>query len=460
MAEIPASAARAAVSFERRERVRRGLGRVMAAAKALGAGELEAACHEIGEVRRLDVFGSDVMEPLEQIRKSLQRGETRGAAAQLQTVAAAMREELSRCAAAPAAAGDTAPRPAAVAAPRPVAPLSVQRPVALVRPEPETAPPIEIAPPQPVMPDAERALALAQLLGKAEPPRTQRATRRMPAAYAIAAGMAGAILLVSATDWRTLFDNPRQPPPKATEQAITRTSGNAPAPPPVAQAFDEAPEPPPVAQTSTFETDVPIALPTRGTLPPSTQRDDVTSRAMDGTDAARPEPRVVTPRPQLVPNVQRSAQPTSSSEPPANLRERVEELPIVPIAIEPPSARPAEVSPAPTAPSEADQIERALGQYRQAYERLDARGARAVWPGVNERALARAFAGLESQGLVFDRCDVNVGGDSATAVCNGSARYVPKVGSRVPQVEPRRWTFSLRKSANGWEIANVDTGRQ
>lgn len=439
MEEIRSPAEREPVTFEHRARVRRGLGRVMAAAKALGAGEIEAACHEIAEARSLDVFASDVMEALEQIGESLQQGQTRRAAAELQTVAGAMREELSRCAAAPS---DAAPQPAVPATAERAVPVPPLDPV-----DPETAPPMAIAPPESLMPDAARALALAQLIGKAEPPRTRRVARRIPAAYVITAGMAGAILLVRATDWRTFFDAPRPPRAIVTQPAIARTSGNAPAPAPV-------------AQTPTREIEVPIALPTRGTLPPPQQRHDVASHAMDVTDAPGTERRVVTPRPLPVPNVQRPAPPPPSPEPPANLRAPVEELPITPAGIEPPSATPAEASASPTAPSDDVQVQRALGQYRQAFDRLDARGVRAVWPGVNERALARAFAGLESQGLVFDRCDVNVGGDSATAVCNGSARYVPKVGSREPQVEPRRWTFSLRKSANGWEIENVETGRQ
>jgi hypothetical protein len=39
-------------------------------------------------------------------------------------------------------------------------------------------------------------------------------------------------------------------------------------------------------------------------------------------------------------------------------------------------------------------------------EGLDARNAQAVWPGVNQAALARAFDGLESQSLTFDQPDL------------------------------------------------------
>jgi hypothetical protein len=513
MAEIRSSGQRGSVTLDRCARVRRGLGRVMAAAKALGAGEIEAARHEIAEIPSLDVFDSDVMEVLEQIDNSLRQGQTRRAAAELQTVAGAMREELLRCAEA-----------ASVAAPRAVVPASRDRAESVRRldlePAPpidpgtarpmhrdtappidlDTAPPIDLdtappldldiapsidhetppssanAPPRSFAPDAARALALAQLLGKADPPRTKRVARRIAAAYVIAACVllaagAGAVVLVRATEWRTFFN--AAPPPAAivTQPPIARTSGDAPTGPLVAQTRARETDVPIALPTRARETDVPIApppaaretdvaiaVPTRGASTPSEQRHDAVSRAIDLRDVAvATEPRVVTPQPQPAPNVERAAATPPLPEPPVNLRAPAVEMPAALPRIEPPSAPPADASVSPTPPSDAAQIQRALGEYRQAYDRLDARGARAVWPGVNEQALARAFADLESQGLVFDRCDVNVGDDSATAVCNGSARYVTKVGTREPQVEPRRWTFSLRKSANGWQIQNVET---
>src|SRR5581483_11618478 len=97
------------------------------------------------------------------------------------------------------------------------------------------------------------------------------------------------------------------------------------------------------------------------------------------------------------------------------------------------------------APSRVDsdetQIARALQQYRLAYEALDAKRAQDVWPEVNETALARAFDSLESQTLTFDACRTQLHGDAAVATCQGTARYVPKIGSREPRVEPRTWTF-------------------
>jgi hypothetical protein len=104
-------------------------------------------------------------------------------------------------------------------------------------------------------------------------------------------------------------------------------------------------------------------------------------------------------------------------------------------------------------------VRQTLQRYRSAYEGLDAESAQAVWPAVNQAALARAFNGLESQTLTFDACDVRVRGDAATATCRGSARYVPKIGSREPRVEPRVWNFTLHKDEGDWKIDSARAER-
>ena len=104
-------------------------------------------------------------------------------------------------------------------------------------------------------------------------------------------------------------------------------------------------------------------------------------------------------------------------------------------------------------------VRQTLQRYRSAYEGLDAQSAHAVWPAVNQVALARAFDGLESQTLTFDACDVRVRGEAATAICQGSARYVPKIGSRQPRIEPRVWNFTLHKSGTDWTIDSARAER-
>jgi hypothetical protein len=118
-----------------------------------------------------------------------------------------------------------------------------------------------------------------------------------------------------------------------------------------------------------------------------------------------------------------------------------------------------EIDAVPAAVDDTAQVRAVLRKYQAAYERLDARQVHAVWPGVNEVALARAFEGLESQALNFAACDVQLRGATANVVCTGSTRYVPRIGSREPRVEPLAWNFTLRKRANDWEIESARAER-
>jgi hypothetical protein len=104
-------------------------------------------------------------------------------------------------------------------------------------------------------------------------------------------------------------------------------------------------------------------------------------------------------------------------------------------------------------------VKQTLQRYRSAYDGLDATSAQVVYPAVNQTALARAFDGLESQTLTFDSCDVELRGEAATATCHGSARYVPKVGSREPRTEPRTWNFTLHKAGSDWKIDSARAER-
>jgi hypothetical protein len=117
-------------------------------------------------------------------------------------------------------------------------------------------------------------------------------------------------------------------------------------------------------------------------------------------------------------------------------------------------------TPVPTSNADELQVKQVLQRYRVAYEGLDAQSAQAVWPAVNQVALARAFDGLESQRLTFEACSVELQGSShAVATCRGTARYVPKVGSRQPRIEPRIWSFALRKIGADWKIDNARAER-
>jgi hypothetical protein len=107
-----------------------------------------------------------------------------------------------------------------------------------------------------------------------------------------------------------------------------------------------------------------------------------------------------------------------------------------------------------TAPAESAGVRAALARYEAAYSGLDASAARAVWPTVDERALARAFDGLAAQRLSLGNCDVRVNGDTAHAICAGRAAWTPKIGAGQRSAT-RQWSFDLRHADGAWYIYRV-----
>jgi hypothetical protein len=97
-----------------------------------------------------------------------------------------------------------------------------------------------------------------------------------------------------------------------------------------------------------------------------------------------------------------------------------------------------------------------LEAYRAAYEKRDTVAASTLWPGVDTRALTRAFNTLASHRMIFDRCDVAVAGMQARARCNGTITYTPRVGDAQPQSRSMSWTFALDRSSGQWRISDVN----
>jgi hypothetical protein len=101
-------------------------------------------------------------------------------------------------------------------------------------------------------------------------------------------------------------------------------------------------------------------------------------------------------------------------------------------------------------------VAQVLEEFRQAYGRLDAETVGALWPSVNTKTLGRAFDQLDNQELTFDNCTISAAGARAQASCAGKATYVPRVGNKTTHVEPRKWTFRLKKVGDNWVIEAVD----
>jgi hypothetical protein len=98
-----------------------------------------------------------------------------------------------------------------------------------------------------------------------------------------------------------------------------------------------------------------------------------------------------------------------------------------------------------------------LREYSRAYERLDVRATKAVYPSVDDRKLQRAFQELQGQQVRFASCGVSISssGAGANARCRGDATFRPKVGSRIMRLTDREWTFSLSRDGSGWQILDA-----
>lgn len=226
-------------------------------------------------------------------------------------------------------------------------------------------------------------------------------------------------------------------------------------PPLPAPMLDRAAEPAPPAPPATRD-----ALVAR---PPESVASEVAVPA-SRPSVEPPRPRALSPpRPSYQPPAPASVPSTDPPEP-VGTSGYAGAAPIVAPLVSPPvEPAPASTStsastPAVAPPSRAidyrPTIRETIERYRVAYERLDASAAHQVWPGVEEAALARAFASLSSQRLTFESCSIEVSGSSAIASCRGTTRVVPRVGGGI-EAARRNWSFRLRQSGDRWLIEST-----
>jgi hypothetical protein len=104
--------------------------------------------------------------------------------------------------------------------------------------------------------------------------------------------------------------------------------------------------------------------------------------------------------------------------------------------------------------AESERIRLVLVRYENAYNRLDAKAATSVWPGVDQAALDRAFGGLITQKVSLGLCEITVIGSIGGASCIGKAKWEPKIGGGL-QTADRYWSFSLRKTDGEWKIKEL-----
>jgi hypothetical protein len=191
-----------------------------------------------------------------------------------------------------------------------------------------------------------------------------------------------------------------------------------------------------------------------GTVPPSPRKpSDSDARTVEfaAMTAEPPPARTIEAPPVQSPIVQPAEVPAKALEVPVK-------APPAPAEISAPRASTPSVSVVAPRPDRVDDeadVRAALSRYQAAYEHLDAAAVKRVWPGVDQRALSKAFANLESQSFEFGECRTAVTSGTAVAHCSGSATYVGRFGSRNSQTQNRQWTFKLRKEGSAWEVQDV-----
>jgi hypothetical protein len=162
-------------------------------------------------------------------------------------------------------------------------------------------------------------------------------------------------------------------------------------------------------------------------------------------------------------NVQTFA-PVAAAITPAPLPEVAEQVvaglrPPVPASEEARKPQAAEAAPARPDPAgelrKQEQVVRELlERYAYAYERMDVQAAKALHPSLDDRALRRAFHGLNAQQVRLADCGVSFVGQGANARCQRSATYRTKVGSQVLRYT-NEWTFNLSRDDAGWQIVDA-----
>lgn len=124
-------------------------------------------------------------------------------------------------------------------------------------------------------------------------------------------------------------------------------------------------------------------------------------------------------------------------------------------AVPPPDpVREAPSSGAPNPLRSDEPVKAVLARYESAYSTLDAAAATAVYPELDHEKLARAFEGLAAQRVSLGSCAIHLAGAAATADCDGSATWTPKVGGGA-RTQARRWRFQLRLAGEHWRIVNA-----
>jgi hypothetical protein len=229
-------------------------------------------------------------------------------------------------------------------------------------------------------------------------------------------------------------------PADAPADTTSRVVGQPPAPPAGSPTRTEAP--------------TAVETPTRTEPPQNAAADPAAARPTrpEKVEARGPRPKIDKPETHSAAIVPPPALPEMSAAP-GSVGEAVEAT-TLPRDASAPGVR--EIAPRDRVyQKESSALAQVLGHYEQAYDRLDASSAAAVWPSVDARALSRAFARLQTQDLNFGNCTFSVSASDAAARCAGVLRYARRIGDTAPKIEEHVWTIEFARAGETWQITKI-----
>jgi hypothetical protein len=201
----------------------------------------------------------------------------------------------------------------------------------------------------------------------------------------------------------------------------------------------------------------PAVVPEPAAKSPARERPAIQREASTTTPAEASEPPDVADRkpadasPNVASITAPDAPPIVESIPAAGLRPEPLRVPELPRAVSTTGNFPKE----PTFRKETIALRDILHRYEQAYDRLDAQGAAAIWSTVDSRSLERAFSLLRYQELVLDDCSIAVTESDATAQCPGRLRYARRIGDGSAKTEYHVWMIEFARAGESWRIVRV-----
>jgi eukaryotic-like serine/threonine-protein kinase len=254
-----------------------------------------------------------------------------------------------------------------------------------------------------------------------------------PRAWPLAWVMSAALIAAFATGIWLL---PGQSPPPSTRPSPVDAPVSIPKPPASNPIPRAEPNTPTASETDTRPSRA-APLPPRTQSAPAPAREPVPPPTpMRSADASNEPQR----------GLERSEPPPATQMPP------LPSPPVAEVAPTPPVSAPRQEAPNPE-----DAVRAVLRAYEAAHDQRDVAALRAIFPtlpAAQAQAMARIFAGAIKYNVELTVLDLRVTGSTASAACDVTHEFVPKVGNASKNTV--QTTFQLHQVGGAWLIERIE----